>query len=98
MRYIIFTNFRADSDFVKEVVKPFDWTFTTDYKGTVFGKEGAQMHVSTLNMYKLEISVLSLHYGSSQMFWVEMLLSHVSQFICFQWWSKDIYNMHSKEI
>ena len=52
---------RADSDFVKEVVKPFDWTFTTDYKGTMFGKEGAQMHVSTLNMYKLEISVLSLY-------------------------------------
>lgn len=36
---------RADSKHIKEVVKPFDWTFTTDYKGTMFGKEGAKMHI-----------------------------------------------------
>ena len=37
---------RSDSEYIKDVVKPFDWTYTTDYKGTVFGKEGAQMNVS----------------------------------------------------
>lgn len=40
---------RADSEHIKEVVKPFDWTFTTDYKGTMFGKEGAKMHVSSVH-------------------------------------------------
>ena len=26
---------REETDGIKEVVKPFDWTFTTDYKGTI---------------------------------------------------------------
>ena len=30
---------RQDSEYIKEVIKPFDWTFTTDYKGTLTGKE-----------------------------------------------------------
>ncbi|XP_048458802.1 TIP41-like protein isoform X2 [Rhincodon typus] len=30
---------RADSEHSKEVVKPYDWTFTTDYKGTLLGDE-----------------------------------------------------------
>ncbi|XP_075433118.1 TIP41-like protein isoform X1 [Ascaphus truei] len=28
---------RSDSDHSKEVVKPYDWTYTTDYKGTFIG-------------------------------------------------------------
>ena len=31
--------FRAETDGIKEVVKPFDWTFTTDYKGTIATSE-----------------------------------------------------------
>ncbi|XP_067848950.1 TIP41-like protein [Heptranchias perlo] len=30
---------RADSEHSKEVVKPYDWTFTTDYKGTLLGDD-----------------------------------------------------------
>ena len=34
--YIIF--FREDCpETIKEVIKPFDWTFTTSYKGTLVG-------------------------------------------------------------
>lgn len=32
-------NARADCEFIKQVVKPFDWTFSTDYKGTIFTKD-----------------------------------------------------------
>lgn len=27
--------FRSDCEHINDVVKPFDWTFTTDYKGTL---------------------------------------------------------------
>jgi len=37
---------RQDSEYIKEVVKPFDWTFTTDYKGTLTGKNEVIMKVS----------------------------------------------------
>lgn len=36
---------RQDSEYIKEVIKPFDWTFTTDYKGTLTGKEEIIMRV-----------------------------------------------------
>ncbi|XP_045197404.1 TIP41-like protein [Mercenaria mercenaria] len=36
---------RADCEHINEVVKPFDWTFTTEYKGTLIGKDGAQLQV-----------------------------------------------------
>lgn len=42
--------FRADSEHSKEVVRPYDWTYTTDYRGTLIG-EGLQMQVSHLNQY-----------------------------------------------
>ncbi|XP_054586464.1 TIP41-like protein isoform X2 [Nothobranchius furzeri] len=35
---------RADSEISKEVLKPFDWTYTTDYRGTLMG-EGLQIKV-----------------------------------------------------
>lgn len=34
---------RQDSEYVKEVIKPFDWTFTTDYRGTLTGKNKMTM-------------------------------------------------------
>ncbi|CAB1459649.1 unnamed protein product [Pleuronectes platessa] len=30
---------RADSEHSKEVVKPYDWTYTTDYRGTLMGED-----------------------------------------------------------
>uniref|UniRef100_A0A1A7YP32 TIP41-like protein n=1 Tax=Iconisemion striatum TaxID=60296 RepID=A0A1A7YP32_9TELE len=36
---------RADSEISKEVLKPFDWTYTTDYRGTLIG-EGLQIKVT----------------------------------------------------
>jgi len=38
---------RQDSEYIKEVIKPFDWTFTTDYKGTLTGKEEIIMRVKS---------------------------------------------------
>jgi len=38
---------RQDSEYIKEVIKPFDWTFTTDYKGTLTGKEEITMRVES---------------------------------------------------
>ena len=40
--------YRSGSEHINEVVKPFDWTFTTDYKGTLLGKNEAQFRVSTV--------------------------------------------------
>lgn len=31
--------FRADSEHSKEVVKHYDWTYTTDYRGTLLGEQ-----------------------------------------------------------
>ena len=28
---------RSDCEFIRKVIHPFDWTFSTDYKGTVVG-------------------------------------------------------------
>jgi len=36
---------REGSEFIKNVVKPYDWTYTTDYQGTLFSR-GAEMIVS----------------------------------------------------
>ncbi|XP_070773226.1 TIP41-like protein isoform X1 [Enoplosus armatus] len=36
---------RADSEHSKEVVRPYDWTYTTDYRGTLIG-EGMQIKVT----------------------------------------------------
>ena len=37
--------FRQDSEYIKEVIKPFDWTFTTDYRGTLTDKNKMTMKV-----------------------------------------------------
>lgn len=38
---------RQDSEYIKEVIKPFDWTFTTDYRGTLTGKNKMTMKVES---------------------------------------------------
>jgi type 2A phosphatase activator TIP41 len=40
---------REDSmEKVKDIVQPFDWTFTTDYTGTLLTQQGAHIQVNTL--------------------------------------------------
>lgn len=36
---------RQDSEYIKEVIKPFDWTFTTNYRGTLTSKKEIIMKV-----------------------------------------------------
>ena len=45
--------FRQDSEYIKEVIKPFDWTFTTDYRGTLTGKNKMTMKVKTFSTLSL---------------------------------------------
>ena len=53
-------SFRAESEHIKEVVKPYDWTYTTDYKGTVFGgKEEAKLKVMLVNFREIHEIVIS---------------------------------------
>uniref|UniRef100_A0A3Q3WHJ0 TIP41-like protein n=1 Tax=Mola mola TaxID=94237 RepID=A0A3Q3WHJ0_MOLML len=48
---------RVDSEHSKEVLKPYDWTYTTDYRGTLIG-EDMQINVTTtterIDMEKLK--------------------------------------------
>lgn len=36
---------RSDCENIKNVIKPFDWTYTTDYKGSIFGTEKAEFKI-----------------------------------------------------
>lgn len=46
---------RQDCEFIdKEVVKPFDWTFTSEYKGTVHGEEFVSLIEETEDRIDLE--------------------------------------------
>lgn len=44
---------RTDGEHSKEVIKPYDWTFTTDYKGTLLGES-----------LKLKVTVIFCFYES----------------------------------
>jgi len=48
---------RADSEYVSEVLKPFDWTFTTNYKGTIFGK-GDKVLMATPTTQRIDMEKL----------------------------------------
>lgn len=37
--FFVFVSFRMDSEHSKEVLKPYDWTYTTDYRGTLIGED-----------------------------------------------------------
>jgi len=41
--------YRADCEHVDNVVDPFDWTFTTDYCGTLLGHDGNSLQVCHLH-------------------------------------------------
>ena len=49
--------FRHDCEHITNVVKPFDWTFTTDYSGTLLGKE-SDVSVSNHEFIRLHVNLL----------------------------------------
>jgi len=57
---------RQDCEFIdKEVVKPFDWTFTTEYKGTVTGEEFSSLIEESdvkIDLEKLKVKEQILFY------------------------------------
>ncbi|XP_047235189.1 TIP41-like protein isoform X1 [Girardinichthys multiradiatus] len=61
---------RADSEHSKEVLRPFDWTFTTDYRGTLLGEE-LQMKVTKTED---RIDIEKLKAREHIMFFEEVLL------------------------
>ncbi|XP_035985256.1 TIP41-like protein isoform X3 [Fundulus heteroclitus] len=61
---------RSDSEHTKEVLRPFDWTFTTDYRGTLFGD---QLHIKVTNTEE-RIDIEKLKAREHIMFFEEVLL------------------------
>ncbi|KAM6983782.1 TIP41-like protein [Tautogolabrus adspersus] len=61
---------RADSEHSKEVVRPYDWTYTTDYRGTLLG-EDMQMGVTKTSE---RIDLEKLKAREQIMFFDEVLL------------------------
>ncbi|XP_015238380.1 PREDICTED: TIP41-like protein [Cyprinodon variegatus] len=61
---------RADSEHSKEVLRPFDWTFTTDYRGTLLG-EDVQMKAASTEEH---IDIEKLKAREHIMFYDEVLL------------------------
>lgn len=41
---------RTEAEHTKEVVKPYDWTYTTDYKGTLLG-DAVKLKVTSFKMF-----------------------------------------------
>ncbi|XP_033635774.1 TIP41-like protein [Asterias rubens] len=46
---------RSDCEFINKVVKPFDWTYTTDYKGTLLGNLQVSQSEQKIDMEKLKV-------------------------------------------
>ena len=44
LQYVL-VQFRKDTEHIKESAKPYDWTFSTDYKGTLLDSENARLMV-----------------------------------------------------
>ncbi|XP_038128034.1 TIP41-like protein isoform X1 [Cyprinodon tularosa] len=61
---------RADSEHSKEVLRPFDWTFTTDYRGTLLGEDVQMKAAST----EERIDIEKLKAREHIMFYEEVLL------------------------
>jgi type 2A phosphatase activator TIP41 len=63
---------RADCEFVDKMVKPFDWTFTTPYKGTITSTNGAGLCESQtdqrIDMEKLKIPELIMFFDEVCLF------------------------------
>lgn len=63
---------RADCEHINDVVKPFDWTYTTDYKGTLIEKSGKSITVTEtserINLEKLKVREKILFYEDILLF------------------------------
>nr|XP_045599077.1 TIP41-like protein [Procambarus clarkii]XP_045599078.1 TIP41-like protein [Procambarus clarkii]XP_045599079.1 TIP41-like protein [Procambarus clarkii]XP_045599080.1 TIP41-like protein [Procambarus clarkii]XP_045599081.1 TIP41-like protein [Procambarus clarkii]XP_045599082.1 TIP41-like protein [Procambarus clarkii]XP_045599083.1 TIP41-like protein [Procambarus clarkii] len=46
---------RADCEFVKKVVKPYDWTYTTNFRGTLSGGLKAETSTERIDLDKLRV-------------------------------------------
>ncbi|XP_032431785.1 TIP41-like protein isoform X9 [Xiphophorus hellerii] len=61
---------RAESEHAQEVLRPFDWTFTTDYRGTLLGEE---LQIKVTNTEE-RIDIEKLKAREHIMFFEEVLL------------------------
>ncbi|XP_042913233.2 TIP41-like protein, partial [Parasteatoda tepidariorum] len=62
---------RLDNSEIKDVVKPFDWTFTTHYKGTLIGNKENYTVTPTderINIEKLKVKEKILFYEDVMLF------------------------------
>ncbi|XP_076304805.1 TIP41-like protein isoform X1 [Tachypleus tridentatus] len=50
----VWQNTRAECEYVKEVIKPFDWTFTTAYKGTLISTDSSLQVSETTERIDIE--------------------------------------------
>lgn len=62
---------RSDCEHINDVVKPFDWTFTTDYKGTLIENADKKITVSE-TMERIDIEKLKVR--EKILFYEDMLL------------------------
>ncbi|VDI22304.1 type 2A phosphatase activator TIP41 [Mytilus galloprovincialis] len=62
---------RSDCEHIKDVIKPFDWTYTTDYKGSLFGTNETQLKVEPTTE---RIDLEKLKKRDKIMFYEDMLL------------------------
>ncbi|KAK3098111.1 hypothetical protein FSP39_016204 [Pinctada imbricata] len=62
---------RSDCEHINDVIKPFDWSYTTDYKGTLLGKPGAQLQVIPTEE---RIDIEKLKVREKIMFYEDLLL------------------------
>nr|XP_022344260.1 TIP41-like protein [Crassostrea virginica] len=62
---------RSSCEHIHDVVKPFDWTFTTDYKGTLLEKEDKKITVSETTE---RIDIEKLKVREKILFYEDMLL------------------------
>nr|XP_053644913.1 TIP41-like protein [Cherax quadricarinatus] len=46
---------RADCEFAKKVVKPYDWTYTTNFRGTLSGSLKAEASTERIDLDKLRV-------------------------------------------
>ncbi|CAK8672464.1 unnamed protein product [Clavelina lepadiformis] len=62
---------RKNNEFIKETVKPFDWTFTTDYKGTVNDPQNIVKVLETterINVQRLKMKEKILYFEEMTLF------------------------------
>lgn len=74
---------RQDSEYIKKVVKPFDWTYSTDYTGTLIGQGETQLKVlpadERIDMEKLKVKETIHFYEDVVLFEDELADNGVSK-------------------